>query len=113
LHFLSSSFSAHTHSASTYFRIVVQPRIPRQLPRNRSILLQPILIDRRLPCFVLHPRAQCDVLPKPLHHAARELVLRCPAGNEVERSFLVQIFELHPLIGGQMISRPSLAALRL
>src|SRR5258706_398756 len=64
-HFFHAIPAAIVDIPLTHRRIVVQLRIPRQLHRHGSILLQPILVDRGLPSFVLYPRVQFHLTPKP------------------------------------------------
>ena len=69
------------------------------------------LVDRGLPAFVLHPRIELNVVAQVLHDIDRELVLRCAVGDEVLGRLLVHVLELHPLVAGEMIGEPGVAAL--
>src|SRR5260370_28127018 len=93
--------------------ITPQLRKPGQLHRNRAVLLQPRLVDRSLPSFVLVVGVQLDILAEPLYKAGLELVLRRPAADEVLGCLLVQVLQLHPLIARQVIREPRLSTLGL
>ena len=56
-------------------------------------------VDRGDPALVLIPRIQLEVRPQALDDIHFELVLGGPMGDKVLRDLLVEVVELHPLVG--------------
>lgn len=86
---------------------------PSQLHGCGGVFLQTGFVDGRLPSFVLDPGIHLEVGAEAFDDAGLELVLGSAAGDEVFGGLFVEIFQLHPLVAGEVIGQPCLAALGL
>jgi hypothetical protein len=70
-------------------------------------------IDGGFPAFELHPHVEFYILTKTLDDLNHELVLGRATGDKVLRDLLIEVFELNPPIGDEVIGEPCLPAFGL
>ena len=83
---------------------------PREPNRCRGDGLRAWQVDGSFPFFVGEVAVDLKVAAYAFDHLDIEIVDRCPAKNEVFRSFLVAKPKLNPLIPAQVIGHPRLTA---